>query len=365
MNAFYTQIVARGGRPTEVLFRGWDSLVFPPTSGGILILERTSEATDVRIVNGLAKSVSQRTGRVALAIAADEGTGFWCKLYENGRALCEHNRLVGPRDLAPAPAGMAEVYALCSALGVGSSGLEVHDILNSPRYERAAERHAALAAVLGLPAFSPGLGYTRFMAGAATWAGLKPTETLHLNVTIPLPEEPAGLEPLARFQWRCRRAFGYLVDRFGFQELPPEDASSFHLAYRASHLTVVVNGLSYGSRTDLYLIDPEGRFLDLGSLVERRDPERRDLCSIAYGQQTQLPFFAETLHRCAADLLTGDLSIATPILAGKDKVFGPQASDHTLAAFGPTDEIREAAKVRVEEKTRAALAAIAAIPRPR
>jgi hypothetical protein len=243
--------------------------------------------------------------------------------------------------------------------------LEVHDILNSPRYERAVERHAALAAALGLPAFSPGLGYSRFMAGAATWDGPKPTKTLHLNVTIPLPEEPADLEPLARFQWRCRRAFGYLVERFGFQELPPRDASSFHLAYRANHLTVVVEGLSYGSRTELYLIDPEGRFLDLGSLVERRDPERRDLCSVAYGQQTQLPFFAETLHRCAADLLAGDLSIATPIQAREDKVFGSSAGDYTLAAFGPTDEIREAAKAREEERTRAALAAIAVIPRPR
>jgi hypothetical protein len=120
--------------------------------------------------------------------------------------------------------------------------------------------------------------------------------------------------------------------------------------------------LSYGFRTCLYLIDREGRFLDLASLVERRDPERRDLCSIAYGQQTQIPFFAETLHRCAADLLAGDLRVAAPIQAGEDKVFGSDAGDQTLAAFGPTGEIQEAARIRWNLRIRAL---VEKIPKPR
>jgi hypothetical protein len=355
MSAYYTQIVVRGGRPTQVLPRRWDALVFPPTEGGILVLERTSEAIDVRIIPQLADDLSRRTGRATLAIAADEGMSFWCKLYENGHARCEHNRLVGPRDWAPKPADVADVYALCSTLGMGSSGLEVHDILTNPRYERAVERHAALAGALGLPAFSPGFGYSRFVSGAATWDGPEPTRTLHPDLNIPLPEEPADLEPLARFQWRCRRAFGYLVDKFDFQELPPRDTSSFDFAYRADHLTVVIDGLSYGSKTCLYLIDREGRFLDLASLVERRDPERRDLCLFAYGQQTQIPYFAETLHRCAADLLAGDLRVAAPIQAGGDKVFGSDAGDSTLAAYGPTAEIRDAASARWSLRARKGL----------
>ncbi len=289
MSALYTQIVARGGRPTEVLSRG---LGFSCVS--------THERRDSHLGTDLRSDrranchppcqdsvLPDRQGRARHR--ADEGTGFWCKLYENGQMRCEHNRLVGPRDFAPEPADMAEVYALCSALGVGSSGLEVHDILNSPRYERAAERHAALAAALGLPAFSPGLGYTRFMAGAATWDGPKPDGDSALQHHHSAFRGTRGTGAAARFSGGAERRSGiWSIDsvfRSCRRKMPrrspglsrqPSDRRRRRLELRLSD-------------RPLYLIDPEGTLPRPG--IARRAPgsERRDSCSVAYGAADAAP----------------------------------------------------------------------------
>jgi hypothetical protein len=102
----------------------------------------------------------------------------------------------------------------------------------------------------------------------------------------------------------------------------------------------VIEGLSYGGRTRLCLIDRNSRHLDLTGLVERRNPELLDLCRLADGQSEQIPMFAEALRECGSDVLTGDLSAISPIRGFEPgfsfSAFYSQADgDYILALYGP------------------------------
>lgn len=319
MNDLYTQAILRAGRFGQIAgaLKSWNALVFPPLPGGRLLCEKLSETTDLRIIGSMAQMLSRHLRTAALAVAGDAGSRFWCALFENGKVRFEHNQLIGPRDWGTRSAEPGEVHELCRAFGKGDATAEVQALLADPRYERAIDRHAALVEALGLPAFSPGVGYARAAAGGLGFEGPPPARTLR-----EVSSEPGyTFEALEQL---CRSSFGFLVDELGFRELPASPGGShagpFFFGYESRHLFVFLE--VDGPYVHLYLVDRKRRFLDLDSLVERRDPERLDLCSLAMGPGEQIPNFAAALRDCAADLLAGDLSVAPPAEPGTGFVFG-------------------------------------------
>ncbi|PYQ60020.1 MAG: hypothetical protein DMF53_17805 [Acidobacteria bacterium] len=327
----YTQILARTDRPTQALsaLKGLDVYVFPHSPAGTLICERTSETLDVRIIIQVARGI---------------GAGFWCGLFEGGASRFTHNSLTGPRDFAEKSASPAEVEALCGYFGAEASSQSVYEALAGDPAMSAMDRHAALARSLGLPAWSPGIGYSRVVEGRVPpEAGEPKRPPRSLAELRPVGEAPADVagtsDTLARFRHLCGESFSFLEKDFGFRKEPyrnpvdrfpqvidnvmvigpgylrPGYKNAYMVSYRGRHLIVVIEGLSFGWRTRLCLIDRGGRHLDLTALVERRDPELLDLCRLAEGQREQIPIFAEAVRKCASDVLSGDLS-AISLIAG-------------------------------------------------
>ena len=381
----YTQILARTTRPTQILgsVKDLDAYLFPHGPAGQLICERTSEAMDVRISVQVARGISRVLGRgpAVLALAGEEeGDGFWCELFDGGVPRFQHNRLTGPSGFAPIPASREEVETLCRCWGAEESTDAVHAILTGGGYESARARHAALAEALGFPAASAGIGYSRAREGGLPPAvGTPRRAPRSLEGIRPIAEwyrDLAGLDPLARFQATCERAFRFLEEDFGFRREPgpyavdvfpeivgnvkvigpgnvrPGYQNAFLLSYRSPHLLVVIQGLSQGGRTQLCLLDRKGRDLSLTALVERRNPELLDLCRLAQGQSEQIPMYAEALQKCAADLLAGDLTaISTdePIATGFSftAFTSPVDRDYVLTLYGPRFHPRTiAARIR-------------------
>jgi hypothetical protein len=317
MQPCYTQIFARTQRPTQALgaLKDLDAYMFPHTSAGTLICERTSEAIDVRILVQVSSGISRNVGRrpAVLAIAGDNSAGFWCGLFDGGDVPCfEHNRLTGPRDFTRSPADPGQVVKLCDIFDVDDRVDEVYSALTGPGYDTAVERHAALALALGLPHWSPGIGYSRIMEGdlpAEAGMPAKPPRSLKdLRSAAEWLDTIEASDSKEWFQEVCQRAFGFLMEELGFRRQLPEPPEPYRVFYRSQNLIVVVEGLSYGARTRLCLIDSKWRLLDFTGLVERRDPKLLDLCRLASGQREQIPIFAEALQTCAADVLAGNLT---------------------------------------------------------
>jgi hypothetical protein len=375
----YTQIFVRTERSTQALsaLKGLEVGMLPGLPLGTLVGEKSSEAIDVRIIIQVARSISWNLGRgcAVLAIAGGEEGGFWCGLVDGGERRFEHNRLTGPRGFTSAPASRADVEALCDVWGAEVDREGVYESLNSDRYESAVDRHAAFARGLGLPAWSAGVGYARIVAGdLPPEAGTpqRPARCLaELGVGFQAPEEEiVGTDPLAIFQHTCRWVFRFLGKDSRYREEPgeltpgftdspihqgvyligpmhlrPAYRNPYTLCYRSEHLIVVIEGLSFGTRTRLCLIDREGQHLDLTKLVALRNPVMLDLCRLAESQREQIPIFAEALRTCAADVLDGDLQAISPI-AEKEPGFSfsafatPLDSDYILASYGPPLEPR-------------------------
>lgn len=319
MQAHYTQVLARTQRPTEILaaVRNLYAYVFPHSPAGTLVCERTSETRNVRIVIQVAREISTKLGRgrAVLAIAGNDDTDFWCGLFDAGAARFEHNQLAGPQAFTKKPARSVYVEKLCNTFGVSARAAEVTSILTGSQYDGGVKRHAALARALGLPDWSPGIGYSRILAGnVPPEAGAPKMPPDSLWDLWPIPgwvDEIKMEDPEEEFQQLCRRAFGFLVEEFGFRMDPPRRWEPGLwcpcMVYRHQKLIVVIEGAPNLSFVRLCLLDGESRLLDLKGWVARRDPAFLDLCHFAEGPREQIPIFAEALRQCTAAALAGNL----------------------------------------------------------
>jgi hypothetical protein len=251
------------------------------------------------------------------------GADFWCALYGEGHApLFEHNRLTGPRDIQRMPAHVSQLEPLREYFGYDVDNEEVSLALISSFYKNALERHEALAEALLLPKWSVGLGYSQIIEGRWPPEAGAPTKPPKCLADLrPLPEwvtEILELDLGKEFEQACQTAFGFLVEDFGFRRDRPQPSSDARIPamafYSREDLRVVIQGASYDSGLQLYLIDKTGnRLLDLSDLVERRNPEFFDLCCLAVGQREVLPSYANALRTYAADVLAGDLREIRPM----------------------------------------------------
>jgi hypothetical protein len=113
-----------------------------------------------------------------LAIAGDEGKGFWCGLFVDGdyRPRFQHRRLTGPRSFEENPASIADVQVLCGYFGAAVVVEDVYEALSSHYYTNALDCHTATARSLGLPSWSVGMGYSRILDGSVPPEAGTPTK---------------------------------------------------------------------------------------------------------------------------------------------------------------------------------------------
>src|ERR1700688_2713035 len=207
----YTQIFARTNRPTQVLaaLKGLDVYVFPHSPAGVVICEKTSEALDVRISIQVSKSISWNLGEgiAVLAIAGNDDISFWFGLFDGGKARFEHNRLTGPCGFAENPARPVDIDVLCTYFGASASREEIYRLLTGPRSMRPVDLHAGLAHSLGLPSWSPGVGYSRITAGTvppeAATPERPPRSLRELRPAVELSNDSGRSDSLARFRRAC------------------------------------------------------------------------------------------------------------------------------------------------------------------
>lgn len=121
-----------------------------------------------------------------------------------------------------------------------------------------------------------------------------------------------------RFQQVCRHFFSFLDEQHGFQRYPPRlhelgFQNPYMVIYRSRSLIIIIEGLSHGARTRMCLIDRDGQLLDIARLVKHRNQKLLNLCSLAHGQNEQIPLYAEALRSCVGDVLDGDLKVVSRI----------------------------------------------------
>jgi hypothetical protein len=243
----------------------------------------------------------------------------------------------------------------------------VLEILTSGHFSGAVDRHAALVRELGLPCWSPGIGYRQVVEGRTPPEAGTPNRPPRSLAELRGPRPEAGpldqAEPLRWFHDTCESAFAFLEHEFQFQRVghPVADCyprmahgvyligpgnlrlgykNAYMLSYRSQHVIVVVEGLSFGRRTRMCLIDSRGRHLDFTRLVECREPEFLDLGRLAGDQREQIPLFAQALRKCGPDVLAGDLA-AIPVYKHPapgfsfNQFFSEADADYVLALHGP------------------------------
>ena len=111
----------------------------------------------------------------------------------------------------------------------------------------------------------------------------------------------------------CRSEFSYLLADFGFREVdipPGEFENEFKIRFVRHDLTIVVEGIHYGTAAMVYLRDPRGREIfpillkpDFRPLTSKRPKPKLT------SQIEEIKEEAQLLYQYGMDLLKGDFSI--------------------------------------------------------
>lgn len=175
MGSFYVNITLRG--PEQAMVEKTlaeekrTAFVSPTVNRFTVVCDRECDAQDVRTIGQVASTLSEVLSCPAFAVLNHDDDIFWYQLYENGQLADEYDSCPdyfctgdGPSE----PAG-GNASKLCELMG-GSDPSIVESILRNASYQDdgylfALERHQDLAAALGIPAFSVGLGYDYLSAG--------------------------------------------------------------------------------------------------------------------------------------------------------------------------------------------------------
>lgn len=147
----------------------------PGPRGCCVVFDEESESQDHSVLAGLAYWLSAGLGCPLLVVLNHDDSVLWYQLYLQGALQDEYDSCPdyfssGPDDLSATtgPAG-GDAQKLCAAFGTGNVNAVAAILQKSsgeaPGYVFETERHADLAAALGIPEFSVGVGYEHFAAG--------------------------------------------------------------------------------------------------------------------------------------------------------------------------------------------------------
>lgn len=145
MGTFYVNFAVRSRkrRALEDALRGRRAAVSEAREGWLIVLDAEADAQDPEVIRGLAQTLSRATHAPVVAAANHDDGALRLWLFASGE-------LRDVYDSEKPGGGDAGVW--CRTFRRARRAGEVEAILRSERYAFESERHAALAAELGLPA---------------------------------------------------------------------------------------------------------------------------------------------------------------------------------------------------------------------
>jgi hypothetical protein len=111
-----------------------------------------------------------------------------------------------------------------------------------------------------------------------------------------------------------RRAFGFLVEEFGFVEAA-HARNPFGLQYRRGPLLLTVEGINWGFGVQVLFVPLENeapvhsQAVPLWAVAKVRCGDELEVAARASGQLEQLQSHATMLRKCASDVLLGDFTV--------------------------------------------------------
>jgi len=174
MGAFYTSHTLRGPSRDDLLAWLADRDAFVSTTQRSLttILDAACESQDVRELADLAKRLSAHFQCPVLAVLNHDDDILYFELYERGEKTDEYNS--SPAYFSDDAGGPNEPVGgnanRLAAVFESDDAAAIEFILRKPSsdYVFQTQRHRDLAAALGLPGFSVGVGYNYAQADHAT-----------------------------------------------------------------------------------------------------------------------------------------------------------------------------------------------------
>jgi len=168
MGSFYTSHVVHGASQPQILAWLKQRPAYVSVTHGrtTVVLDAACESQDGEELAALASDLSTQFKCPVLALLNHDDDILYFELYENGEKTDEYDSspgYFGEGDPEAGPAG-GDAARLAKIFGVADSA-PIEATLRNPDYVFAMERHRDLAAALGLPEFSVGLGYTYVEAG--------------------------------------------------------------------------------------------------------------------------------------------------------------------------------------------------------
>jgi hypothetical protein len=122
------------------------------------------------------------------------------------------------------------------------------------------------------------------------------------------------IPPSNEFSERARREYRFLVDEFGYSEVP-ESSNPFEVGYVNPTLLVSIEGINWGFGIHILFTpvrsgsDQLGETVPLWAIAQVRCPVELEKSRHVAGQLALLSCYSRLLRECATDVLQGDLSI--------------------------------------------------------
>ena len=169
MGAFYVNYTVRSADQKAVAraLAGRSAYVSPPTGGAVVVFEQASEEQDVDVVRELGEQLAKATRAPVLAVLDHDDDMLWYGLFEGGRCTDEYSSAPGYFDGTTDPPAGGDSRKLCAVFGRHGHEDELEQALRADgeTYVFAHERHAAVVAALGLPAFAVACGFSYIEEG--------------------------------------------------------------------------------------------------------------------------------------------------------------------------------------------------------
>ncbi len=186
MGNFYVNFSVKRDDPERVAAAlkgaGCRAIVTPPSNGYVVVCEEQSDTQDEVAIQRVGALLSRATDAPVLAVLNhdDDILCYW--LLEHGLVSDSYNSCPdyfgesGEEESDPG----GDANRLCEALSVPSAAAAVDEVLRNEDYGFAVDRHTALAAGLGLPPCSVGLGY-QYLENGETPEGLDPDQLIRVG----------------------------------------------------------------------------------------------------------------------------------------------------------------------------------------
>jgi hypothetical protein len=197
MGNWYTNVSLKDVEPLEVLSHlnelGRNAIVTPSIDGWVVVYDHKCDEFDIDTLESLALTLSTRLGCTAIACFNADDDILWFCIYDKGKRSSRFASDVSQfEDAGEFPVTREFATELCRVFEKPDRVRQAHRVLRRPHnmlgilhlirisvaYLFEISRHQELAAVVGLPAASVGLGYTYVNRGELA-SGMQPERLLH------------------------------------------------------------------------------------------------------------------------------------------------------------------------------------------